>query len=302
MALPLRVRARVLPRGRGRHEPRGAGRRLLRSRTPARPPWSRRAGWRKPRPSGRRGPSSRATAPSERTNLFKAFQEFRPPNRVSLLSFEEQRPYEAFLYPFFVQQENGGSRTPFLEMWKGSASARKPEDLDALLDTLLPFEEHFRDFTVRNFNSTVELPASERHYQSQDGPSPRTRSPTCSSRRIDLELPASEALRSGEPAAAHSAVPALQRGRRRALRADRQRRARERRLRRPRRPRERARELGAPQGPGRRARVLPRGRGGRRPGALPRRHEPRSTARAAGERRLQRSRRAPPAPAGGRGT
>ena len=127
--------------------------------------------------------------PRERTNLFLAFQEYRQPAFVSLLSIDGQRPYEAFLYPFFLQQEKGGARTPFLGMWKASSSARKPEELDDRLDQVLAFAGGFRDFTVRNFNKTVELPPSERHYQGQDSAIPANESPNLLQPTVTLENP-----------------------------------------------------------------------------------------------------------------
>jgi hypothetical protein len=113
----------------------------------------------------------------DRANLFLAFQEYRPADQVSLLSIEDQRPYEAFLYPFFVQHEHGGARGAFLDVWKRSASARTPADLDDLLDGAHSFSAGFRDFTVRNFNSLPELPGSERHHQGQDSAIPANEKP-----------------------------------------------------------------------------------------------------------------------------
>jgi hypothetical protein len=127
--------------------------------------------------------------PDERTNLFLAFQEYRPPHVVSLLAIDGQRPYEAFLYPFFLQQEKGGARTPFLGMWTASSSARKPEELDDRLDQVLGFADHFRDFTVRNFNKTVELPPSEPHYQGQDSAIPANESPNLLEPTMTLDHP-----------------------------------------------------------------------------------------------------------------
>ena len=109
---------------------------------------------------------------------------------VSLLASDGQRPYEAFLYPFFVQQEQGGARTPFLDLWKGSTSARTPEQLDDRLDALLGFAAHFRDFTVRNFNSSIELPPTERHYQSQDSAIPLDEKPNILLPTVVLAQPA----------------------------------------------------------------------------------------------------------------
>ena len=84
----------------------------------------------------------------------------------------------------------GGARTPFLDLWKGSTSARTPEQLDDRLDTLLGFADHFRDFTVRNFNSSIELPPTERHYQGQDSAIPLDEKPTILLPTLYLAQPA----------------------------------------------------------------------------------------------------------------
>ena len=73
----------------------------------------------------------------------------------SLHSLEDLRPYEAFLYPFFVQQEQGGQRSAFLDVWKNSGGARSAVQLDDVLNGVLPFSDHFRDFAVRNFDTTL---------------------------------------------------------------------------------------------------------------------------------------------------
>jgi hypothetical protein len=62
--------------------------------------------------------------------------------------------YEAALYLQFVQQE-ADSIEPVLDIWTKSQAARTEEDLDTHLDSILSFQDHFRDFGVRDLN--VEL-------------------------------------------------------------------------------------------------------------------------------------------------
>jgi len=89
--------------------------------------------------------------PERRTRLFEEFQTYRYNPRTGLLATNDELDYNAFLYPAFVEEETG-SRDTILNLWKGSQSARSPRDFDDRLDTLFPFEGHFRDFSVRNFN------------------------------------------------------------------------------------------------------------------------------------------------------
>jgi len=91
------------------------------------------------------------------------------PSGTSLRSLAGIHPYEAFIYPFFVQQET--SRTAFVDFWKNAGAARTAAQLDDRLDVTLSFREHFRDFTVRNLNATAAtlpgdpLPLAARHQQ-----------------------------------------------------------------------------------------------------------------------------------------
>lgn len=106
--------------------------------------------------------------PDDRVQLFRQFQTRGP--SVSLRSLAGLHPYEAYLYPFFVQQE-GGARAAFAKLWKSGDGARTPAQLDDRLNQVLPFEQHFRDFAVRNFNTTAAelpgdpLPLAQRHQQ-----------------------------------------------------------------------------------------------------------------------------------------
>jgi hypothetical protein len=111
-----------------------------------------------------------ADGPDDRVQLFRQFQQ--RPSAVSLRSLDGLHPYEAYLYPFFVQQETG-SRAGFTSVWKAAEGAKTPAQLDDRLNQALPFEQHFRDFAVRNFNTDEAelpgdpLPLAQRH-QKQD--------------------------------------------------------------------------------------------------------------------------------------
>lgn len=90
--------------------------------------------------------------PERRRGLFFEFTINRDITGQGLHATADLLPYQAYLYPLFVQEESGPSPQVMFDFWTGSGSARKPEDLDTRLNTLLSFEQHFRDFSVRNFN------------------------------------------------------------------------------------------------------------------------------------------------------
>jgi hypothetical protein len=134
----------------------------------------------------------------DRDGLFRRFQSRGP--EVSLRSQDGLHPYSAYLYPFFVQQEGGG-RARFLDVWTKGQSARFPAQLDDRLDAALPFAEHFRDFAVRNLNTTAAelpgdpLPLAQRH-QALDTAipenfQPRIGPPTTLAAPTELSRPAS---------------------------------------------------------------------------------------------------------------
>jgi hypothetical protein len=90
--------------------------------------------------------------PARRVLLFERYQRLRDPRFYGLHAVSHVLPYEAWLYPLFVQEEKSGDAQALFDFWTKSASARDVTALDGRLDSLLPFEEHFRDFAVRNFN------------------------------------------------------------------------------------------------------------------------------------------------------
>ncbi len=94
-------------------------------------------------------------APFRRTGWFSDFQRFRDNATTGLHATDEDHEYEAFMYPFFVQEESG---LLMFDVWIDSQGARTREGLDDRLNALFPFGDHFRDFSVRNFNR--DLPGS----------------------------------------------------------------------------------------------------------------------------------------------
>jgi len=64
--------------------------------------------------------------------------------------------YAAYIYFMFLEQEVGARA--IAEMWRDLENT-KPDDFEgttAILDRLLPFKEHFRDFAVRNLNLDLQ--------------------------------------------------------------------------------------------------------------------------------------------------
>ncbi len=88
-----------------------------------------------------------------RTILFEHFQKYRGTATQGLQNVSlEELPYQAFLYPAFIQEESGQSPETLLDFWISSGGARTREDLDRHLDQTFSFAENFRNFAVRNLN------------------------------------------------------------------------------------------------------------------------------------------------------
>lgn len=156
-----------------------------------------------------------ADGPDDREALFRGFQQ-RPGWTTSLRSLAGLHPYQAYLYPFFVQDET--SRTDFLELWTGGAGARTPLELDDTLNQILPFAERFRDFAVRNFNTTAAelpgdpLPLAQRH-QGLDPALPENVKPVVVQPQVTLVAPTTFARAAGmQPLAAQYEHYALEAG------------------------------------------------------------------------------------------
>ncbi len=70
--------------------------------------------------------------------------------------FRVARSYGAYVYFLFLEQEVGAQAIG--DFWRGLAEIEL-DDFDAmtsLLDSFLPFDEHFRDFAVRNLNLDLD--------------------------------------------------------------------------------------------------------------------------------------------------
>jgi len=135
---------------------------------------------------------------SDRDTFFRLFQQ-RDTAHVSLLSYMPE-PYDAFIYPFFVQQEKG-DRKAIPNLWKNSSAATSPAALDDQLNAVLGFSEHFRDFAVRNMNVTVEqfpgdpLPLAQRHQKQTGSAIPENVKPHILEPVVELNFPVDEMQR-----------------------------------------------------------------------------------------------------------
>jgi hypothetical protein len=125
--------------------------------------------------------------PSERARLFRKYQGTRDGAYVSLRRYAPE-PYDAFIYPLFVRQEKG-SRADAVAVWKSSGGARTPEQLDQRANTDLPFQEHFRDFAVRNFNDATLPGDPQPLYQLVDAAIPPNVRPIIVEPAVVLDFP-----------------------------------------------------------------------------------------------------------------
>ena len=107
-------------------------------------------------------------APVRRRRQLDRFLTTRDPSVHGLLTLGI-RVYQSWVYPFFVQQEDGGAVDRILDLWAFNTEVRTAAGITDLLAARFPFVEHFRDFAVRNVN-TDELPGMPIHplYSDQD--------------------------------------------------------------------------------------------------------------------------------------
>jgi hypothetical protein len=64
-------------------------------------------------------------------------------------------PYEAFIWPYFLEQESGDSSRPAGQMWAAVAGAATPKAADERIDGVVPFDTNMRTFAVRNLNNVA---------------------------------------------------------------------------------------------------------------------------------------------------
>jgi len=84
---------------------------------------------------------------------------------VSLNDSTGKRPYEAFIWPYFMEHIGDADVPP--GVWTVAATANTPAGADRAMDFVLPFKENFREFAVRNLNKAFEpgdaLPQEKRY-------------------------------------------------------------------------------------------------------------------------------------------
>jgi hypothetical protein len=114
--------------------------------------------------------------------------------------------YAASVYFLFLEQELGPQA--IATFWK-EIETLKVDDFDGttvVLDSILPFKEHFRDFTVRNFNIVLEPgDPTKPHYSDLDKTFPSDKAPVPSfAKGENGRLPVD-----GDPKVYQTTVPAL---------------------------------------------------------------------------------------------
>lgn len=87
--------------------------------------------------------------------IYPSFTEFQISD-VSLTDTSTLlHPYDAFIWPYFMVQESGGPNI-IGDAWRALENADSPQDAEAAVDGVLPANEHFRDFAVRDFNEKLD--------------------------------------------------------------------------------------------------------------------------------------------------
>lgn len=69
--------------------------------------------------------------------------------------------YEAYIWPFFVEQEAGARR--IAEAWKALVGVRGDAAVADVIDRMHPFQTHFRTFAIRNLNGQFGTAAGKRY-------------------------------------------------------------------------------------------------------------------------------------------
>ena len=112
-----------------------------------------------------------ATSPEEVHWRFTA--DFQP-SRASLSSDSPSaHMYASYIWPFFSSRRR--ARASIFQAWVAAEGAADTEGITAAVDQQLPFETHFRDFAVRNWNKDLPghpIAALYKDLQASDGSSP----------------------------------------------------------------------------------------------------------------------------------
>jgi hypothetical protein len=93
--------------------------------------------------------------PGRREKLFEDYQLQRRLDRDGLQATRGLLPNQAFLYLLFLQEESGGARDNVVEFIKSTSQVRNYYELDNHLEATLVARDHFRDFSLRNFNRVL---------------------------------------------------------------------------------------------------------------------------------------------------
>ncbi len=113
-----------------------------------------------------------ATSPDE---VHVRFTNDFQPSRDSLLeNTPADHMYAAYIWPFFAEQEKG-SGSPIFQAWVAAEGAADPDGINDAVDQQLPFNTHFRDFAVRNWNKDLPghpIPKLYKDLKATDGTSP----------------------------------------------------------------------------------------------------------------------------------
>jgi hypothetical protein len=68
----------------------------------------------------------------------------------------DQHAYASYLWPFFMQQQAGGSPAPIFQAWVTAQTAQTWEQMGEAVDKQLRFKENFKEFAARNLNLALE--------------------------------------------------------------------------------------------------------------------------------------------------
>ena len=74
---------------------------------------------------------------------------------VGLDSPKDNHPYASYIWPFFLEQETGGSGI-IGQIWTALEAAAGPADEDRIIDAAYGFDTNFHRFAVRNVNEKLE--------------------------------------------------------------------------------------------------------------------------------------------------
>jgi hypothetical protein len=102
-------------------------------------------------------------------DAHRRFAQYFLPSFDALNASGSPHDYSAYIWPYFVEQESGG--TSFMtNIWVGLEAASSFEAADEVIDRVYPFATNFKRFALRNLNMRFlppgdPLPKEKRHVQ-----------------------------------------------------------------------------------------------------------------------------------------